>query len=193
MSGTRFLKLKGPVSWAFIGEDNYDTYGSSKHWKLNVYLDKVQAERLKASGSQVRMKQDDGSKTGIEGRYWTFRREVERDFGRGNGLEKLTPVEVTYDGKPFTGLIAHGSVCEVEIELYPTKNWGYGTRLRKVNIIDLIEYIPEDKVEDLTAEEPKIELSEDLDDEIPFKEAPAVSEQKPAKPLGKTGVRKIDW
>lgn len=192
MSGVKYLKLKGPVSWAFIGEKNYDTYGTSKHWKLNVYLDKAQADKLKASGSQVRMKHDDGEKTGIEGRYWTFRREVERDFGKGKGIETLTPVEVTFDGKPFDGLVAHGSVCEIEVELYPTRNWGFGTRLRKVNIIDLIEYIPEDKVEDLT--ESEVETSE-LDDEIPFEEAPAVSEPKPAKSVqtSKSGVRKIDW
>lgn len=179
---TKKLTLKGTVAWARVQENNFDDYRGAKNWKICVFPDKETIKKYKDAGGQARLKYDDGEKSGIEGQFYQFKRPVEKDFGKGKGVEAITPVKLTFQGKAFEDAVGNGSVCEIELELYDTQNFGKGTRLVSVNVLDLIEY-----------ERP--DTDSDDDDNPPFD----VDEPKKVEDIeigspeeGKKG-RKVDW
>lgn len=176
------VKFKGKVAWARVQEGNFDDYRGEKSWKISLYPDKEMAQKIKESGTQCRMKFDEGDKSGIEGKFYQFKRKLEIDFNKGKGPEKLEPVKLTLRGEPYDGAIGNGSECEIEVELYDTKRFGKGTRLISVDILDLIEYI---KDEDDTESE---------DDEAPFEaDKPKVENIVIDPTAPKTRGKKVDW
>lgn len=183
MAKTQHIKVRGRAAWARVQKDNFDDYRGSKNWKICLFPDKESVQKLKDAGSQVRVKYDEGEKSGIEGKYYQFKRQVEKDWGRG--VEPLTPVEVTLNGEDYEGTIGNGSEVELTLEVYPTKNFGNGTRLVAVDVLDLIEYVkPEENEEDEDSEEPPFDI-----EKVEISEA-----KKPAtKPAGKGKGSKIDW
>lgn len=175
------VKFKGKVAWARVQEGNFDDYRGSKNWKISLYPDKEMNQKIKDSGTQARLKFDEGDKSGVEGKYYQFKRQVERDFGKGKGVEQLTPVVVTLRGEPYDGAIGNGSECEIEVELYDTKQFGKGTRLISVDILDLIEYI-------------KDEGEESEDDEAPFEaDKPKVENIVIDSSEPKVRGKRVDW
>jgi len=184
MAKTQYIKVRGRATWARVQKDNFDDYRGSKNWKICLFPTKEEEKKIKEAGSQVRVKYDDGEKSGVEGKYYQFKRQVEKDWGRG--VEPLTPVEVTYRGEEYTDNIGNGSEVELTLEIYPTKNFGNGTRLVAVDVIDLIEYVkPEESSEE-----------DEEDQEPPFDiEKVVISEpKKPAtKPVSKGKGSKIEW
>lgn len=177
MAKTKELTLKGTVAWARVQENNFDDFRGAKNWKICLYPSKETIKTYKDAGGQVRLSYDDGEKSGVEGQRFQFKRQVERDFGKGKGLEPLAPVVITLQGQPYDGLIGNGSVCEVVLEMYETKNFGWGTRLKSVNVVDLIEYESEESPDD--------------DDEPPFEVEKKVEDIQIGTPEKKG--RKIDW
>lgn len=149
MAKAQYLKFKGLVAWARIWEGQEDDYNGDKHWKLSFYPTKEVAEDIKNAGIQARMKDDDGEKSGVAGKYFVFKRKLEESFGGGEP-QKMEPVKVRdKNGKLIEERISigNGSTVEVTLEVYPTKRFGKGTRLNEVRILDLIEYVPPERDE----------------------------------------------
>ena len=186
---TKYIKVRGVVAWARVQPNNYDEFRGSKKWKICLYTDKENQQIIKDAGCQTRVKFDEGEKSGIEGKFYQFTRDVEKDFGNGKGLQKLTPPEVTYRGEKYEDPIGNGSFCELTLEVYPTRNFGNGTRLHSIDIIDLIVY---------NKDEDKEQNSSDGDDESPFdpeepKKVDVESVVITEKSAPKTKGRKVDW
>lgn len=183
-SKTKYMKFKGRVAWAMLYSP--DEYKGNKFWKLSFYPDDATIQKIKDAGIQTKQKEDDGSASGVSGKYYQFRRDCEKKFD--SGLQKFSPPSVfakdksklvTYEedadseygyeriGEPV--LIGNGSEVEITLEVYPTGSFGKGTRLNSVRILDLIEYDPDadDEKEEKPAEQAKVARSV-VNDEIPF-------------------------
>src|SRR5690554_2506961 len=143
-----------------------DEFNGVKNWKINLHPDEDTIESIKEAGIQARLK--DKPVEGVDGKFFTFRRPVEKVFGNRTTFF-CPPIIIDRDGKEVvkyldggkkvfsneTGmcemvgseiLIGNGSLVEVTLEVYPTKRFGNGTRLQSVKIIDLIEYVRPDEV-----------------------------------------------
>lgn len=160
MAKTKFKKFVGRIAWAHLYSP--DDFRGQESWKISFYPDADVEAQMKAAGLQNKFKDDDGGKSGVAGKFVTLRRPVKKEF---NGEETFfSPPEILdknnktlvsykddgdgdYDriGEPV--LIGNGSTVEVTLEIYQTKRFGAGSRLRSVRIIDLIEYDPDSQEE----------------------------------------------
>lgn len=185
-TNTKYLKFKGRVAWTMLYSP--DDYKGNKFWKLSLYPTDEVIQKIKDAGIQTKLKEDDGSGSGVSGKYFQFRRDTEKKFD--SGMQKFAPPSV-YMGKsrePVVSyeedaeeeygykrigdpiLIGNGSEVEVTLEIYPTGSFGKGTRLNSVRILDLIEYNPDAGEEDEDDEPtPKAMIKRaEFNDEIPF-------------------------
>lgn len=150
MSKTKYLKFKGLAAWCRLYPGQEDDFRDEKKYKMNFYPSKEVDQQIKEAGIQTRPKEDDGEKSGVAGRYYTFKRELEREFS--GVVQQLEPVKVyDKDGKLYLDnkpSIGNGSLVEVTLEVYETKRFGKGCRLNSVRILDLIEYVRPDSDDD---------------------------------------------
>lgn len=161
LAKTQYLKFKGLIAWTRIYEGQEDEYNGDKHWKISFYPSKEVADKIKDAGIQARLKDDDGEKSGVAGKYFVFKRPLERTFD--GAVQKMDPVKVyDKDGKLLEERVSigNGSTVEVTLEVYPTKRFGKGTRLNSIRILDLIEYKPEDS-EEGESDESEVEIVEE--------------------------------
>lgn len=174
-STTKYLDFDGIVAWCRVYPGQEDEYNGIKNWKMNFYPDVETIAKMKAAGIQLRLKEDDGEKSGVSGKYFTLKRPLEKEFS--DGIQKFLPAEITFaqtgevvkykinaDGTDFNMVgdkivIGNGSKVRVTLECYQTKRFGVGTRLQKIKVLDLVEYVaPEDVSENEV----------DGDDDTPF-------------------------
>lgn len=171
MAATKKYRFKGKGAW-FYSLFETDEYGDKEFWKLNCYVDKETKKAIKATGSKAQVKDDDGDRSGVEGEYFTFRRNTE--MKKRGKIVKLDPPEVySPDGELLTEYpdgLGNGTTIEFEIEVYDAGKFGKGTRLNKVRLIDIIEYVAPEEVD-----EP------DTEEEIEEKEAPQKTTKKSSK------------
>lgn len=179
---TKYYEFDGIASYAMLYKP--DEFRGKRFWKINLHVDKGTEAEIKAAGIQIKKKT--GQAVGVESdEYYTFRRNCEGSWdGKKN---ELTPPEVldkdgeklvTYNretgdrsGSPV--LIGNGSKVRLHVEVYDTKDFGKGCRLRAVQILDLIEY-----------EKPE---------EVPEKgEDKEVQPSKSVEPV-KTEKKKVSW
>lgn len=164
MAKSKDYRFTGRVAWVKVYEP--DEYKGTKKWKVPFYPDEETMQAIKDAGIQLRVKEDSGEKSGVSGKYVTFTRNTTANYGKGP--EDLAPpmirdkdsvILVKYDddfervGEPV--LIGNGSVVELLVEVYPTKNFGNGQRIKEVKIIDLIEWDPEEASDN--EEAPKVQ------------------------------------
>lgn len=160
-SKTQFMKFRGQTAYPKLYEP--DEFRGSRKWKVPLYVDAETKQKIKDAGIQLRFKDDSGEKSGVAGEFCVFSRNTVANFG--NGVEDLNPpvirdaygnalVEYSDSGEMIGDrvVIGNGSVVELDVEVYETKNFGNGQRIREVKIIDLIEYDPEGSTEDVTEE-----------------------------------------
>lgn len=165
-------KFTGLVSWARVYEP--DEFMGKTTWKINFYTTKETKKAIKDAGIQSHIKYDDGETSGVSGEFCKFSRPVSAVWA---GKDKFfAPPEIrNIDGSRlvwYTGawnqpgfevhgepvLIGNGSTCEIEVEVYPTKMFGNGTRLESIRIIDLIEYVRPEEPDDEPEPEPEPEV-----------------------------------
>lgn len=180
MAKTKFKKFVGRIAWAHLYSP--DDFRGQESYKMSFYPDADVEAQMKAAGLQNKFKDDDGGKSGVSGKFVTLRRPVKKEFQDGETffgppeiLDKAGKKIVFYkdegdgnferEGEPV--LIGNGSTVEVTLEIYQTKRFGAGSRLKSVKIIDLIEYDP------------------DAEEEV----EPEVEEEKPAE----KGKKKVSW
>lgn len=197
MSKTKYYKFRGKVSFAKLYPDQYDDYLGNQSWKLNLYPDENTILKIKAAGIQNKLKDDDGEKSGVTGKFFTFKRPLEKEFV--SGLKKFTPPEIldkdnkklvyynqadddTYEMIGDKIILGNGSEIEVTLEVYNTHRFGKGSKIMSVKILDLIEYIPP---EDMSENE----VDEDSDDS---EESGEIESKEPIK-VEKKASKKVAW
>jgi hypothetical protein len=144
-SATKYLKFRGKIAWAKLQEP--DDYKGEKKWKMNFYPSDETLVKMKLAGLQNKVKEDDGAKSGVSGKFVSLKRDTEKSF---NGVvQKFDPPEL-FDAQgnliEESLLIGNGSEVEVELAVYQTQRFGAGSRIQRVRIIDLIEYVPPEEV-----------------------------------------------
>jgi hypothetical protein len=204
-STTKYIKVYGKVSYAKLYEP--DDFRGEKKWKLNLYPNPASYDLMKKVGLQNKFKDDDGSKSGVTGRFCSLSRPVEKTF---NGeTQKFLPPEIrAKDGSKLVSyefddagdvvmhgdkiIIGNGSEIEVDLAVYQTARFGAGSRFNSVRILDLIEYNPPEDVSENEVDEIEEKAKgkvAGLDDEIPFDEVPLEKPQQATKPK----VKKVAW
>lgn len=192
-STTKYYKFRGAASYGKLYEP--DEYLNKKEWKINLHPDADTIAKIKAAGIQLHLKDKDIPN--VDGKHFTFKRPVEKNFP--SGITKFSPPEILdKDGKKLVSytevsdggferegdpiLIGNGSLVEIEVAVYQTKNFGKGCRLNSVKILDLIEYNP-DIEEEVSVPEPE--------DEAPFESEPEPKKETSASTPKKS--RKVNW
>ena len=171
MAATKKYKFKGKGAW-FFSLFETDEFGDKEFWKLSFYVDKATKKAIKDTGSKAQAKDDDGDRSGVEGEYFTFRRNTEMKK-RGKTVKLEAPQVFSPEGdlyEEYPQGLGNGSTCEIEIEVYDAGKFGKGTRLNKVKILDIVEYVAPEEVDEPDDEE-----------EIPEKEAPKKEIKKSSK------------
>lgn len=173
---SKFYKFRGYSGYAMMYKP--DEYMDKEYWKISFYPEtEAVLDKMKAKGVRLKVYEDNGEKSGVEGKYVVIKRPTEKQFK--DGLVEFTPPAiydkdnkplVTYDKetgekKGETVLIGNGSLVEVTVCIYDAKPYGKGTRLESVRLIDLIEYNPE-KEEDDNEDDEKSE-EKPVEQEIP--------------------------
>lgn len=129
-SKTKYAYLSGEISWPYLNKlDKYDCYS------VTIKLDPESIETMKALPLKLK---DRGDNTYILKRKPTI-------VVRGETKELGAPDVLNADATPFDNskMIGNGTLATVKIAYYVTKI-GYGHRLDKVRIDELIEYMPSD-------------------------------------------------
>lgn len=133
---TKFYYFDGPVKWAKVQPQQLDR--KYNKYSINVYLDDVNLERFKESGSQTEIKTDD------DGTYVQFKRDNQKLI-KGELVEFGVPEVFLKDDqgkdKRFEGNIGNDSVVTVKVAIYDGAK-GKGSRLESVRIDELVEYEP---------------------------------------------------
>ncbi len=117
--------------WAKLYEHNHDSYGGKDFCSIDLLLNKEQVEKLKATGSKARPKFEESGKYRVK-----LRRNLENRIADFGGVPEVVDAE----GNNFTKLIGNGSIVSVKFSVYDTK-MGPGTRLEKVRVDELKEYV----------------------------------------------------
>lgn len=160
---SQYWRFKGQVAWAKIYEP--DTFRGASNWLLNFYPEnETEWANIKKAGLQARVKEDDGEKSGVKGKFIPLRRPVVKQI-KGNPVYFTPPRIFDKDGEPiilYTDgqnkeirsyddkslvinrvgspvLIGNGSTVYVNVVVYPTE-MGPGNRLESIQILDLVEY-----------------------------------------------------
>lgn len=189
MAKTQYKKYVGKCAWAMLYTP--DEYNGKSFWKISFYPDIDTLLRMKEDGVSHKVREDDGGSSGVAGKYFTFRRDCEKDFG--NGVQAISPPAVydknkkalvsykknenedaqyAYDriGEPV--LIGNGSEVEITLEIYNTRSFGKQARFNSVRIIDLIHYDPDgdDDAEEAEEQVPTehVKVTNKKNSKVPF-------------------------
>ncbi len=137
---TDYITIEGVANWVRVNVKNMDTKFGEK-FTLELDVDPPTKAILEKTGWRGKIKtRDDGTE------YAKFSRDNKAVFN--NQETVLGPPEVvTSDGKPFNDFIGNGSELALTLEVYDTKKYGRGSRLKKVEILNLVPYERKEVVE----------------------------------------------
>lgn len=136
---TKTIELHGILEWAKLFEHNRDTgpydVDTDGATTVDIILDDENLKKMQDAGVRKSAKPDTegrGSRVKFK-RGW--KDKFDRDWAGG------APDVYGPDGSPWDGeqLIGNGSIGVVFLDVYDTK-MGKGTRLRGVQVIDLVEF-----------------------------------------------------
>ena len=194
---SKIFKFRGYSGYAMLYKP--DEFMDKTFWKISFYPEDAKVmDKMKAKGVRLKVYEDDGEKSGVDGKYMVIKRPTEKEFKTGlvefnppavydkDGKALITYDKETGDRKGDPILIGNGSLVEVSVSIYDAAPYGKGTRLESVKIIDLIEYIPKDQEEDDDAEEKAEEKPAEQEVQKPVEKAPAEGEKAGTK-------RKTRW
>lgn len=190
---SEYHTVRGLVSYAKVYEP--DDYRGQVKWKINLHPSDEEIKRIRSLGIQLKLHDPNEDKSGVPGKYFTFNRPAEKEF---DGEVTYFPPPAIYDadGEPICvyeddgdeivmkgrkQIIGNGSEVELGVTVYQTKRFGKGCRLNWIKIIDLIEWVPEDKEEE---EEDEIDSSEEeIEEALPKRKSKPAPEKKSSKDL----------
>ena len=159
------IKIKGKSKFAYLVSADTGPDGTwDAQWKINLYVDKTMAAKVREVGLKATMVDD--SKI-------TVSRRVEKR-GKQAGKKNNPPKVIDSDNEVFSEILGHGSTVIVTANIY---KWNYkgrsgvGADLEEVKVIDLVPYVPEEgSTEESVADEPQTQGGTSVkdDDDIPF-------------------------
>lgn len=173
--------FRGKCAWAMLYSP--DEYLGREFYKINFYPSDEVLEEMEEVGlfdGRRKIKEDDGGNSGVSGKFVQFTCDTEKELKDGKVwyfhppkvLDRDENIIVDYkwvdkdktewerEGEPV--LIGNGSEVEVLVEVYDAGRFGKGSRLKAVQIIDLIEYKPDDEDEEVESKpEPKKETKKE--------------------------------
>jgi len=124
----------GIVRQAFLAKpDKFNNY------IIGLELDGPSKAELAASGSSLEARTWDGFT------FVTFRRPTQKMI-KQEVVKFEPPKVVDAQGQPLTKLVGKGSKAIAKVIMYPTMK-GQGHRLEAVQVLDLIEFVPQPKTE----------------------------------------------
>lgn len=161
----KYYNWEGTVNWAKVYEP--ETFMGQTKWKLDFYPKDVETwMSFKESGAKTKVKE------GENGKFIQLSRK-QKNFWKGQEVIVAPPTIKDKDGNTLVGyiesqpgifdrkgdpvLIGNGSKVRVTVEVYDTQNYGKHSRLVEIQILDLIEYKPEEKKEESKPEQKKSE------------------------------------
>lgn len=176
----KWLNFSGKGYWVKIGSKTDDAF--DPQWNLRLDMNEDSLKRFKASGIQKELRDPTTGKIDPDGTAVQFSRRVLKIF-KGTPvyftppkvynkdrsimteyIDKETSAVITntekkdgYERRGPEPIIGNGSEIEVNVYVYPTKK-GFGSQLDGVRIIDLIEYVPENKPEEEAKPAPEPEV-----------------------------------
>lgn len=129
---SKYVKFIGIATWAFLTQPDklYNNY------KITLELDEAGLAALKASGLQLRPKDN----------KVTFRRPASKLIK--DEVVNFGPPKVTKDREPFLDIVGNGSLVSVDIVVYDTIK-GKGHRLQEVKVLNLVPYVKKEDLEEL--------------------------------------------
>jgi hypothetical protein len=127
---TKTYEFTGTVKWLKTRPDKYDNYS------LQFYPETAAVRKeIKATGFKGNIKEDEDGNF-----FYTFRRK-----------SKDGVFDVVYNGEDFDGLVGNGSRVVVGLDVYDFKEGvdskgvkyagGFGSRVKYVRVLDLVEYV----------------------------------------------------
>ena len=156
---TRKVTLEGIAEWARVFEENremtgfkptpqavgaYEEYNGA--CKIDVIMNDVNYNKLKAKGSQKEGKVDDLGR----GKKVTFIRKFETGRDWDSGAPIVLKEDNTRWDYEVDGPIGNGSVVEVTLAVFDIKKYGNkGTRLEKVKVLEHKKYDPDADEDDM--------------------------------------------
>lgn len=158
---TEYHKFRGLAAWTRLFPGQQDSYNGIEFYKMNFYPSKETLEGIQKLGGNVKVKEDDGTKSGVEGKYIVLKRKLKGTFN-GVSSDMKPPRVEDPDGNEYDTKIriGNGSTVEITLERYWTSHFGWQFRLFAVKVIELIEYIaPEAPAAE--AEESEVEVVEE--------------------------------
>jgi hypothetical protein len=122
----------GIVRQAFLARpDKFNNY------IIGLELDEPSKTELAATGSSLESRTWDGFT------FHTFRRPTQ-EMIKQEVVKFEPPKVVDAQGQPLTKLVGKGSTAIAKVIMYPTMK-GQGHRLEAVQVLDLVEFVPQPK------------------------------------------------
>ena len=115
-----------------------DDFKGRKFWSMNLYPDPKSLKALKEGNFLLKIRRND------EGEYAVFRRYLLKPW-KLKADEPATfdpPVVLDSEGEPWPAarIIGNGSEVTVKLEMFPSGNDGFGTRLEGLKVNYWVEY-----------------------------------------------------
>lgn len=127
---TQIIFVTGKSKWARVYQNQMDTAFDKERFHITVYPDEASLIALKASGSKLKIKEDE------EGKFVKFHRDNQNSFAGAGGPPKV----IDQDGTTFSENIGNGSVVTCKLSVYDTQKFGKGTRLEAVRVDEHVPY-----------------------------------------------------
>ena len=140
---TKYKKFTGKANWAKLFDFNMDDYQGSKRYAVDLYLDADEQKLYEESGIQlqpIKNNTDYPDRTGY--RFKCLQKQLIKDEVVIFGAPTVTDV----NGDPFEELIGNGSMMEINVSVFDTKN-GKGHRLLSAKVLEHVEYHRSEPVE----------------------------------------------
>src|SRR3990167_7039358 len=126
----------------FTGRCSYPqllTLNRFKKYSVNFYPSAEDRKTIKALGTKLTLKEDDGEKSGVEGFYYSLANDPVKSFGK-----PLLIFDAAGNPWPKDTLIGNGSVITVDFLVYegnhPEHGKYKGHRLLEVTVLEHIPY-----------------------------------------------------
>lgn len=170
--------IEGKVKWAKVFEQNRDLegyMGSAKEhggmYSINVYLDKDNKAKFKASKSQKKIYDDD------DGDYVVLTRKHVDKFDWASGQPTVVKKNSVAWSLEDDGFIGNGSVCRIKFTTYETMK-GMGTRLDAIKVLEHVPFVTDGPGVDEFTPKPR-EGKSDYDDQVSSDEAEELEDSIP--------------
>ena len=201
---TKYETYRGTVEWCHIYKP--DDFKGKRFWKLNFLPASQEVyDQMREDGVQAKLKLDgDTIRKFRPGAGMTIRRDCEKEFS--DTVRKFAPPYVKdKDGKFLVKyedgerigeiiLIGNGSEVEMDVEIYDAGQYGTGTRLLGLTLLDLIVYEkPEETEKEYDDEIKSTKTEEKIDSKSDEKSESEVKKRTDEKGERTTRKSKVDW